>query len=101
MKKQTLIALSLAALIATPALAEHGKDGHPHRGPGHMFEKADTNKDGVVTKEEFRAQSDKFFAKLDTNGDGKITKQEQEEAHAKFKQKREEHRAKREAAKAE
>ena len=104
MKKTTVIALSLVtALFAGQALAApkevptgKGPGGHGHE---RMFDKADTNKDGVVTKEEFRAHSDKIFAKLDKNGDGKITKEERDAAHKEHQAKREEWKAKKEAAK--
>lgn len=98
MKKTTALALTVVtALFAGQALAEH------HEGKGHkrhnLFEKADTNKDGTVTKAEFLAQSEKMFGKLDTNGDGKITKAEHDEHRAKFAEKRKEWKAKRDAAK--
>lgn len=89
--KKTILALSLvtATAFAGHALAEghEGKGPRHHRGD-HMFEQTDTNKDGVVTKAEFRAQGDKLFAKLDTNGDGKITKEERDARRAEFKAKR-------------
>lgn len=39
---------------------------------GGMMMMADANKDGVITRAEFDAQSAKHFAKLDTNSDGRI-----------------------------
>lgn len=37
------------------------------------FEQADANHDGVITREEFRADALKFFKALDANGDGRIS----------------------------
>lgn len=90
MKKTPIAILALGfALVAGQASAQH-PEGHkgPGKHPGHMFEKVDTNKDGIITKEEFRAQGDKMFAGIDTNGDGKITKAESEAKHAEWKEKR-------------
>ena len=36
------------------------------------FQKADRNKDGFLTVDEFEADADRFFAKLDTDHDGEI-----------------------------
>jgi hypothetical protein len=57
-----------------------------------MFSRIDSNKDGVLTKEEMKADFEKMqasmpfqkkgpsfdeiFAKIDTNGDGKVTEEE-------------------------
>lgn len=69
---------------------KHGKQGHnPHE---RMFSKQDTNKDGVVSKEEWDASSEEHFKKLDLNSDGKITKEEAAEAHKKFMEEHKKHR---------
>lgn len=47
--------------------------GGPH---GRMHGDMDADKDGAVTRDEFRAQHDKMFAKLDKNGDGRISDDE-------------------------
>ena len=44
-------------------------------GPGPHGE-MDANRDGAVTRDEFRALHDRMFGKLDKNGDGKITDDE-------------------------
>jgi Ca2+-binding EF-hand superfamily protein len=50
-------------------------------GKGPQFGMMDTDKDGKVTKAEFTAAEDKMFQKLDTNGDGVITPDEMQAAH--------------------
>lgn len=84
---QILGLAALALTLSAPAMAEHG--GKHHGGKrGHMFERADANKDGVLTRAEFRAKSDHMFAKLDLNKDGRITRAESDAAKAKWHQKR-------------
>ena len=89
MKTTNVLALAALALtIASPAFANQGP-GRPHCGHkgGHMFERVDANKDGVISKAEFRAQGDRMFAKLDLNRDGRITKAESDAAKARMKAK--------------
>ncbi|KKL56613.1 hypothetical protein LCGC14_2243670, partial [marine sediment metagenome] len=74
--------LTVAALgLATAVWAGHDNKGH-HDGKHHsgrmMFEKMDTNGDGVITAEEHEAsiqqmmaKRSEHFAKMDTDGDGK------------------------------
>lgn len=54
--------LAASVLLSAPAMAQM-------RGEG-IFERADTNDDGSVTREEFRAARTQQFAKLDRNSDG-------------------------------
>lgn len=72
------IALALAGL-AGPVLAQDG----PHRGGGMM--RADTNGDGVVTREEALAQAAQRFDRMDLNHDGKLTADEMEQAGARMR----------------
>ena len=74
------------------------KDGEFRKGMG-MFESADLNGDKVVTKDEFLANSEKYFATLDTSGDGKITKEEIDAKKEEWRKKMKEMRAQREAQK--
>jgi hypothetical protein len=47
--------------------------GGPGRGMGQrMFERADANKDGVITRDEFRAQASQMFDRQDLNKDGTV-----------------------------
>ena len=41
-----------------------------------MFEKKDSNSDGVVSKAEFMAHVEKKFAKMDADSNGSLTKEE-------------------------
>ena len=51
-----------------------------------MLEKmADTNGDGVITKDEFTAAAMKHFDMMDTNKDGQVSKAEHDAARAKMK----------------
>jgi hypothetical protein len=88
MKK--LVMLTAAALIisAPAAFAEH-HEGKPHP-KGGWLEKLDTDKDGNVTKAEFMAFHEERFAETDTNKDGVISKDEAEAKKAEWKAKRKE-----------
>ncbi len=41
-----------------------------------MFEKKDSNSDGVISKAEFMSHAEKKFAKMDADSNGSITKEE-------------------------
>lgn len=78
--------LALAVAAASPALARRdianiffSPSGEPYRGADKdpyavaaWFAHADANKDGVLSKEEFRADAMRFFAVVDLNKDSKI-----------------------------
>jgi len=87
----TLAAFALAAPAAHPALAQSPPNtqlfispmGEPFRAPADQaypsaawFAGADANHDGVLTRQEFRADALRFFKVLDVNGDGRITNTE-------------------------
>jgi hypothetical protein len=73
MRKAFLLAISASFLSALggAAMADKGQG---------MFERADTNGDGFVSKEEFAAGRTQMFAKLDANGDGFIDQGELDKA---------------------
>jgi hypothetical protein len=73
MRKAFELVISAAFLSALGAAAMADK------GPG-MFERADTNGDGFVSKDEFSAGRTEMFAKLDANGDGFIDQGELDKA---------------------
>lgn len=67
-----LIVLAGVSAVALASTDEAG--GSPHR--GEMYATTDTNKDGVISKDEFKARGDEKFNKLDTDKDGAVTKEE-------------------------
>ncbi len=97
MKTSKTLMLLVASLFASgAALADHHggdattkNDMHHHgmhggmggMGPGPMFDRFDTDKDGRISKDEMRAGTDKVFAETDTNKDGFISKEEMEAHH--------------------
>ena len=75
MKKFLLAAAFGATLLGAPAFAQDAPPAPPPPGGG-MFDRLDTNHDGVITKEEFQADVAARFARLDTNHDGKVSPEE-------------------------
>ncbi|HYR87268.1 MAG TPA: signal transduction protein [Terriglobia bacterium] len=59
--------------LALPLAAQQAQD-KGHRG-GQRFEKLDTNKDGKISKDEWKGQAN-LFDRLDTNHDGFLTMDE-------------------------
>jgi len=49
-----------------------GEDGARRRGGGRMLERADANRDGVITRGEFRTMAAAGFDRQDVNRDGKV-----------------------------
>ena len=85
----TIALMSLAPVAAMAADAPHDKMGH--------WKEADTNNDGVISKQEYQASQDKRFKDIDTSGDGNISQDEMQAHRAKmkehFQQMREHHKA--------
>lgn len=77
----------------TPAAATAPAPDHPmgkmgmHK--GMMFEMLDTNKDGMVSKDEFMTSHMARFEKMDANHDGNVSKEEIEAHRAAKKAERE------------
>lgn len=65
----------------------HGKGMHGGMANfgGHMFEMADTNKDGGVTLQEAQAAALKHFDLADANHDGQITPDERKQLHERMR----------------
>jgi Ca2+-binding EF-hand superfamily protein len=61
---RTTTAVALIALMSTPTFAQMRASGEG------IFDKADTNGDGSITREEFRVARTEQFARFDRNGDG-------------------------------
>lgn len=85
MKKTVIAALLGATLLTGGAMAAVQNDTQPQDPPKHRMMRdpltmADTNQDGVVTRDEVSASVDTGFAKLDANKDGKITREERQAA---------------------
>ncbi|MEZ5832151.1 MAG: EF-hand domain-containing protein [Dongiaceae bacterium] len=69
------------ALVMSAGLGLTALAGSALADRGHgMFERADANGDGFVTKDEFAASRATFFTKLDANGDGFIDQAELDKA---------------------
>ena len=69
MIRNTLILAAVLAAVSAPALAaSHARDT--------FIKEQDLNGDGVVTKEEFAAGREKQFAAIDTDKNGVLSKEE-------------------------
>lgn len=89
MKKLLTFGAVALALSVTPALADnHGDSGKK----GKMFEKHDTNGDGVISKDEFLNHAEERFSNIDADGDGSVSKEEAKARHEAMKEKRKERR---------
>lgn len=90
MKKSVLLVLlsSVVAFGAVSAYAEYGQGNDR----GAMFKEADTNNDGKLSYDEFKAQHDKrmdlMFKKMDANGDGFVDMAEKKAARDKMREHR-------------
>jgi Ca2+-binding EF-hand superfamily protein len=62
------VTLNTGCMMAARAVTQRQPD------PTKIFDAADTNGDGVITREEFHAARERAFTRLDRNGDGYIDK---------------------------
>lgn len=98
MNKHIGMSLGIALLLAVQgvAWAEHESADGGHE---NMMEQADTNHDGKISHDEFKAAHEKrmeeIFKKLDTNGDGFIDKDEMRKGREMMREKMKEHMQKR------
>lgn len=74
MRLLLLIALIAVSTSGCAATAIHALAGTRKPDPAEMFERADANGDGLITRAEFTEARAKMFARLDRNGDGYLTK---------------------------
>jgi Ca2+-binding EF-hand superfamily protein len=73
----SLLTAALGLALTLPAFAEHGEMGvHCKMHGKKTFTEADTNKDGLLNKDEAMAACSRHFDKMDTNKDGSISKAE-------------------------
>lgn len=79
--RTTILASSFALTLAVTSIAAAGDHGRGKDRGAHMFDRLDTNKDGVVSREEAKKAADERFSRLDTNKDGAITEAEVKAAH--------------------
>ncbi|WP_421592237.1 EF-hand domain-containing protein [Shinella sp. M27] len=87
-KKELLLGAVAAGLLlsgaAAPAFAAKGEGKH-HQRHAAMIERLDTNKDGKVSSDEFKANATAAFKTFDADGNGQVTKDEIKARHAAFK----------------
>ena len=69
------LAADTAKTDAAPALKKVVMPGHEHARKG-VFEKADADNDGTVTKDEWIAAETEYFESVDANHDGKLSHDE-------------------------
>jgi hypothetical protein len=71
------LSLALAVLLSSAALQAQ-QAPQPASQPGKFFDTVDTNKDGVLTQQEWKAsgRDPRGFAMMDANSDGKVTRAE-------------------------
>ncbi len=78
MRKMLFAAAGVAALAAAGiAIAEEGGQCGRHR----LFEAADSNSDGVLTRQEFDAGREAMFARLDADHDGQLSRGDRRRHH--------------------
>lgn len=97
MNKHIGMSLGIALLLAM----QGGAWAHEGMGGNHenMMEQADTNHDGKISHDEFKAAHEKrmeeMFKKLDANGDGAIDKDEMHKGREMMRERMKEHMQKR------
>jgi hypothetical protein len=94
-KKVLLLAAAVLMFQTAPVFAEGSGDGGK-KGPhgARMFEKHDTNDDGVITKDEFIGHAEERFTTMDADGNGEVSKEEVRSAGKAMREKMKDKRAK-------
>lgn len=82
MKKILMLAVTGMVFMSPAAIAGHHNDGD-HK--GKMFEKMDTNNDGVITKDEFMSKHEQKFNEMDADNNGEVTREEAKAAMEKWR----------------
>jgi hypothetical protein len=83
------ITIFFGSITTSFAEGVEGKGCGGHK--GKMFEKMDTNGDGVMSHEEFSAKAEERFKMMDADSDRKITKEEAKNHHAAMRKKYKKH----------
>jgi hypothetical protein len=83
------ITIFFGSITTSFAEGVEGKGCGSHK--GKMFEKTDTNGDGVISHEEFSAKAEERFKMMDADGDGKVTREEAKNHHATMREKYNKH----------
>lgn len=92
--KKILAMTALAMIMSSPAAFADDRGGKDGKHGGKMFEKHDTNGDGVISKDEFLNHASEKFSKMDADGNGEVTKEEGKAARDAHREKMKERRAK-------
>jgi len=79
------VAISFGSIDSSYAEGNENKVCGSHK--ENMFEKMDTDGDGVISPEEHSAKAERRFKKMDADGDGKVTREEIKSHHAAMKEK--------------
>jgi Ca2+-binding EF-hand superfamily protein len=75
LKLRTVAILTASVTLNTGCMMAVRAVAHQHQpDPARIFDSADTNGDGIITREEFLSARERAFARLDRNGDGYIDK---------------------------
>ncbi len=80
-----LVTIFFGSITSSFAEGGEGKGCGHHK--GKMFEKMDTDADGVISHEEFSAEAERRFKKMDADGDGKVTREEAKSHHTAMREK--------------
>ncbi len=93
------LAILLAAFLLLNVSQVFAEDSMPKREPKVN---ADTNKDGKISYDEYRAskekQTERQFKRMDTNGDGFVDESEKQATKDKMREMREKRKAKQDAS---
>jgi hypothetical protein len=85
MKKLFLMTVLSMSFVFSSAAALAGHHGGCQGHKCKLMKRADTNDDGIVSKAEFMAQSEKRFSKIDTDGNDELSAEELKAARSKMK----------------
>ena len=79
---KVLAMIVMASGLSQMAYADTSNMEKMHSGHDFGMKDADTNNDGIISREEFmaahQARAEKMFTKMDTNNDGKIDQSERQ-----------------------